>query len=66
MTSWEAIVSNAFGSAGAGLLSRLLTHPLDTVKARLQVEGLQYHGPLDGLKRIYAGEGIRGLYRGFR
>ena len=32
MTSWESVLSNALGSAGAGVLSRSLTHPLDTVR----------------------------------
>ncbi len=30
------LLSNALGSATAGIISRLLTHPLDTAKARLQ------------------------------
>eukprot|EP00934_Nitzschia_sp_Nitz4_P004058 Nitzschia sp. Nitz4//scaffold13_size275219//56687//57844//NITZ4_000851-RA/size275219-exonerate_protein2genome-gene-0.43-mRNA-1//-1//CDS//3329535945//4048//frame0 len=62
---WEAIASNALGSAGAGILSRLLTHPLDTAKARLQAVGITYNGPVDVLRRTIATEGIRGLYRGF-
>lgn len=66
MTTWDVIVSNALGSAGAGLLSRLLTHPLDTIKARLQADGGKYGGPIDAFRRTYKIEGFRGLYRGFR
>ena len=66
MSQWEPIVSNALGSAAAGVVSRSLTHPLDTVKARLQFRSDVYKGPLDVLLRTYSLEGIRGLYRGFR
>jgi hypothetical protein len=66
MTTWEPIVSNALGSAGAGILSRILTHPLDTVKARLQAEGHSYRGPFEALQKTYTLEGLGGLYRGFR
>jgi hypothetical protein len=61
------IVSNALGSAAAGIVGRLLTHPLDTGKARLQshVGGHSYNGALDVLYRTSRQEGIRGLYRGF-
>lgn len=55
--NWELIVSNALGSAGAGILSRFLTHPLDTAKARLQADGLKYKGPFDVLRKTYVGEG---------
>ena len=66
MSQWEPIVSNALGSAAAGIVSRSLTHPLDTVKARLQFGGDVYKGPIDVLRKTYSVEGIRGLYRGFR
>lgn len=67
MTTWENMVSNALGSAAAGILSRISTHPLDTVKARLQADHQKqrYKGPFDGLKRTYTSEGVKGLYRGF-
>lgn len=62
-----SIVSNALGSAAAGIVGRLLTHPLDTGKARLQshVGGHSYSGVFDVLYRTARQEGIRGLYRGF-
>lgn len=62
------ILSNALGSATAGFVSRCLTHPLDTAKARLQA-GSQttyyYTGSLDVIKQTIKTEGFGGLYRGF-
>lgn len=61
-----SIVSNALGSASAGIVARTVTHPLDTAKARLQsLRGASYHGPLDVLRSTFRNEGIIGLYRGF-
>mmetsp|Transcript_3878 Transcript_3878/g.8442 ORF Transcript_3878/g.8442 Transcript_3878/m.8442 type:complete len:207 (+) Transcript_3878:122-742(+) len=69
-TVWEeqktAIISNALGSAAAGILGRTVTHPLDTAKARLQsLGGSSYRGPVDVLVKTFRSEGILGLYRGF-
>lgn len=64
------ILHNALGSAAAGIVARLLTHPLDTAKARLQAQygGSSvnyYRGPMDVLNRTFRTEGAMGLYRGF-
>ena len=62
------ILANALGSATAGIVGRLTTHPLDTAKARLQSTTTQqqkYKGPIDVLYQTFRTEGIRGLYRGF-
>lgn len=62
------ILSNALGSATAGFVSRCLTHPLDTAKARLQAGSQKtyyYTGSLDVLKQTIKTEGLGGLYRGF-
>ncbi len=60
--------SNALGSATAGIISRILTHPLDTAKARLQAP-ISVHPPYSGVKdvllRTYTSEGVLPLYRGF-
>lgn len=61
---------------GAGGISRLLAsgllHPLTTVRTRLQQnqfmesnpEALKYQGVGDIVKKTYAGEGLRGFYKG--
>ena len=54
---------DVLSSATAGIISRILTHPLDTAKTRLQANNT-YKGPIDALRRTYKHEGIRALYRG--
>jgi hypothetical protein len=56
---------NAMCSASAGIISRILTHPLDTAKARLQVPDTKYKGTIDVLRRTVQYEGVTTLYRGF-
>ena len=41
----SSLWSNASASAGASIISRLCTHPLDTIKARIQVRQQQQHAP---------------------
>jgi hypothetical protein len=64
-----SLIANALGSAAAGIIGRIFTHPLDTAKARLQAPGEifanRYQGPIDVLVQTSRNEGIRGLYRGF-
>jgi solute carrier family 25 thiamine pyrophosphate transporter 19 len=62
---------------GAGTSAKLVCHPLDVVKKRFQIEGLQrhprygarverraYRNMLDGLRQIMISEGWHGLYKG--
>ncbi|KAL7534045.1 hypothetical protein ACHAWF_004701 [Thalassiosira exigua] len=68
-----SVLYDVLGSAVAGIISRIFTHPLDTAKARLQASstiagGLTnttFRGPVDALIRTYRHEGIRSLYGGF-
>ncbi|RYG56145.1 solute carrier family 25 protein [archaeon] len=62
------------GSATAGMIARIPCHPIDTVKARLQVQtqaagsstaAAPYRNFVHALGRVYHEEGVRGLYRGF-
>lgn len=56
--------------AGAGLVSSVLTCPLDVVKTKLQAQGAQlegatvYRGLVGTVRTILHQEGLRGLYRG--
>jgi len=70
---------NAVAGACAGILTSLITCPLDVVKTRLQAQintmkgehpglgvpsGELYKGIASSLRRIWVEEGLRGLYRG--
>lgn len=55
--------------AGAGLVSSIVTCPLDVVKTRLQAQHLardasDYEGVRGTVKRIWRQAGFRGFYRG--
>ncbi|XP_055609431.1 mitochondrial folate transporter/carrier [Uranotaenia lowii] len=58
-------------AAEAGILTLVMTNPIWVVKTRLCLQldapGQKgsYAGMMDGLKKIYRAEGIRGLYSGF-
>jgi hypothetical protein len=68
---YHPLYSNALGSATAGIVSRIFTHPLDTAKARLQAPPTStinppYNGVRDVLIRTYRSQGgISNWYRGF-
>jgi hypothetical protein len=55
--------STLIASALAGSLTRLFTHPLDTLKARLMASTSS--NLKDCVITTFKGEGIRGFYRGF-
>ncbi|KAI8365404.1 mitochondrial carrier domain-containing protein [Radiomyces spectabilis] len=64
-------IKHSIAGAGAGIVSSIVTCPLDVVKTRLQNQGkaepgskAMYKGTLGTLSRTWNEEGIRGLYRG--
>lgn len=62
-SSW---VSTLLGSASSGLVGRVLFHPFDTCKARLQAPA-NFEGErtlISIMKATFRQEGIRGFYRG--
>eukprot|EP00976_Prorocentrum_cordatum_P099240 1191759-Prorocentrum_minimum.AAC.2 len=64
---WHGLLAGVI----AGLTSRLIVHPADTLKAQLQISGAlkdQAEGRLSTMaafSKIASTEGIRGFYRGF-
>jgi len=52
------------GVVACGATHTLVT-PLDLVKCRRQVDKSLYAGNVDGWKKIYAADGVRGLYTGW-
>lgn len=60
-----SFVCSLLGSATAGLISRTICHPMDTIKAKLQsAEGFILKGFTDTIVKTIREEGVGGLYRG--
>lgn len=63
-------LKHSIAGAGAGIVSSIVTCPLDVAKTRLQNQSVAlpgeklYKGTIGTLSRIWTEEGIRGLYRG--
>ncbi|CAM9597663.1 unnamed protein product [Pylaiella littoralis] len=65
MLQGKELRDTCLGSATSGMVSRLLCHPLDTAKARLQgPEGSFFRNTGHVLRTTMATEGVGGLYRG--
>ena len=53
----------------AGSISQTLTYPMDVLRRKMQVTGMnalgyKYNGALDAMRSIVRNEGVKGLYRG--
>lgn len=49
----------------ARILSALLTNPIQVVRTRVEVVGFnEYRNPVDGLRKVYQLEGVRGFVSG--
>ncbi|KAJ2845326.1 hypothetical protein J3B02_004712 [Coemansia erecta] len=62
-------IAHALSGAGGGIISMAVTYPLITVGTRLQVQrnnndASAYSGNMDALRKIFANEGIAGLFSG--
>ncbi|KAH8285440.1 hypothetical protein KR054_009190 [Drosophila jambulina] len=62
-------VLQAFGGGLAGGVMRTLTHPLDVLKLRMQLQAgghsmRKYRGIVHGIRRLYIEEGVQSLVRG--
>jgi solute carrier family 25, member 34/35 len=68
----QSLGINIFSGAASGILGAMAGSPFFLVKTRLQSfskdlpVGTQhpYKGAIDGIRQIYTGEGVKGLYRG--
>jgi hypothetical protein len=56
--SFTHVISGGF----AGLLSEGISHPLDTIRVRMQMEG--HTSTIGTIKSIFKKEGIRAFYKG--
>jgi hypothetical protein len=63
------VLAAMIGSSLSGVFSRILCHPLDTLKARVQASSPPSGAPGGGvfpvLRTLLRAEGVLGLYRGF-
>lgn len=48
----------------SGSIAKLITHPIDTIKARVQIETKSHEKILHSVSKLIQKEGIKGLYRG--
>ena len=61
----QAMAVPMLAGASAGVVSRIICHPIDTIKSKLQVEVAADHSSLSSvLSRTLRSEGVPGLYRG--
>lgn len=69
MASEQTALQSAAAGATSGFLSRVITFPFDTLKARIQIYGALHHGKrvrsTKAAHKLYQSEGVRGFYRGF-
>lgn len=72
----DSLRTHCFSGTLAGLTQSLITSPMELTKTRMQMQSAVppsgstaasplYRGAVDCARRIYAAEGMRGLYRGF-
>eukprot|EP01027_Heterolobosea_sp_BB2_P008744 GEZU01012980.1.p1 GENE.GEZU01012980.1~~GEZU01012980.1.p1 ORF type:complete len:301 (+),score=46.39 GEZU01012980.1:795-1697(+) len=69
LTTTETIIAGSF----AGLANCIVICPVELIKSKLQVQTLPsgaaspavaFKGPLDVIKKVYAQQGVRGLFKG--
>jgi len=63
MTSLDA-ANDLLAGMAAGVTSKLVEYPLDTVKVRVQEEGSRFHGCVDCTVRTFKEEGAMAFFRG--
>ena len=58
-------MSNLAIGAVSGTFAATVCYPLDTIRRRMQMQGIMYRGQLDAFSKIWQQEGMRGFYRGW-
>jgi hypothetical protein len=59
----EGLVDGICGAL-SGVFTNLLTHPLDTIKCRMQTDSKQYGGFINTTRTILKNEHFLGFYKG--
>lgn len=60
----ESVGLNLLSSASAGLIARLICHPIDTMKSRLQSGNTEFKSFSSTVIKTMRTEGAGGFYRG--
>lgn len=71
MADPDSLRSQAIAGSAAGLVQSVVCSPMELIKTRIQIQehicapGTQlYKGPMDCVRQIWRGEGMRGMFRG--
>lgn len=61
----DGMAPAALGALVCGVVTTVVSAPLDVVKTRIMNDPARYAGPNDALVRLVRTEGVRSLYKGF-
>lgn len=67
---WKFLLVNCYSGGIASAISMFICQPIDMVRLRLSIDNKnkigqrQYNGSIDCLRKIYQGEGIKGVFGG--
>ena len=62
--SWKNFTTNLIPGFIIGSFVSALTTPLDTLKTRVQSQGITNYSIISGIRKIYSVEGLMGLFSG--
>lgn len=60
----EVLAADLLGSATAGMIGRLVCHPIDTLKSKLQSGKPEYRTFASTFHHTWKYQGVMGFYRG--
>lgn len=63
MSTYDSLYLNSLASATAGCVGRMICHPIDTIKSKIQASD-SFRGIRDVIQKTWRNEGIKGFYKG--
>ena len=64
-TRKQNVLSNLGIGAVSGTVAATACYPLDTIRRRMQMQGVMYTGQIHAFTTIWKTEGMRGFYKGW-